>query len=165
MGFLNDNDDGFPFIASGPPRFFTIFSKVRRRASNSVSRGFFDFLGALPGLGYKHSIFALMQLEHGWCLLQRTFLRRQVTQLLGLSDASGGGAVVAAWRNAGDVESLADSFCWSCESLFVTTPASGEVSAVSEAYVLGASCCETGALSPTFLSHCFVVSGWAMLVR
>lgn len=44
-----------------------------------------------------HSIPALVQFEHGFRLLQRTFLRRQVVQLRGLS---GGGLVaveVEAW--------------------------------------------------------------------
>ena len=56
-------------------------SRRLSRESNSASCGRRGFRGALPGAGKTHSIPALAQFEHGVLLLQRTFLRRQVTQL------------------------------------------------------------------------------------
>ena len=56
-------------------------SRRLNRESNSGSCCRLCLRGALPGAGKTHSIPALIQFEHGDRLLQRTFLRRHVTQL------------------------------------------------------------------------------------
>lgn len=65
-------------------------SKRRRRERSSVSGGRLDLRGARPGGGNTHSILALTQFEHGERLLQRTFRRRQVTQLREVAESGGG---------------------------------------------------------------------------
>lgn len=69
-------------------------SRRRKRESSSASGGRLDLRGARPGGGNTQSIPALTQLEQGERLLQRTFRRRQVTQLRALAiSAAGRGAV------------------------------------------------------------------------
>jgi hypothetical protein len=82
-------------------------SSLRRRERSSASGGRLDFLGARPGGGKIQSIPALVQLEHGVRLLQRTLRRRQVTQLRELSEG-GRGAVAETGSAVGELSLVGD---------------------------------------------------------
>lgn len=61
-------------------KLWTTPSKRRNLSMSSPSGGFLLFLGARPGPGKMHSIFARVQFEHGCFLSHFTLRRRHVTQ-------------------------------------------------------------------------------------
>jgi hypothetical protein len=83
------------FSAFCPLRCSITPSSRRKRDNSSASGGRLDLRGARPGGGKMQSTPALTQLEQGERLLQRTFRRRQVTQLRALAISETGRGAVA----------------------------------------------------------------------
>ena len=90
-----------PASAFLPLRCSITSSRRLSRERTSSSAGRLDLREACRESGKTHSTPDLMQFEHGDCLLHRTFLRRQVTQLHALADSTTAGRAIVAGLGGG----------------------------------------------------------------